>query len=172
MVGRTYQSIINQYSDNETYYQQLIRDETEYVAQSAKSWKHELENNVIRNMRKPVLMDQTICLLMDCFINGINNNKKRAQCLMKKIKKIMNEKMEDDFEKFSENDDEYVWVNGKEESLGLSFLIKKDSKNLKMINGLKKNGFEVIIGNNFCYKSVMDRMKNIYDKLEMYNDYL
>ena len=172
MVGRRYQSIINQYCDDDVIIQQLIRDETEIVAQSAKLWKHELENDIILNTGTPDLMYQTIGLLMDCFINGINKNKKRAQCLMKKIKKIMNEKMEDDFEKFSENDDEYVWVNGKEESLGLSFLIKKDSKNLKMINGLKKNGFEVIIGNNFCYKSVMDRMKNIYDKLEMYNDYL
>ena len=150
--------------------QQMIRIETELIAQNAKSWKHNLKTYLVGDPDD--LMYQNIILLMDCFINGINNNKKRAQCLMKKIKKIMNEKMEDDFEKFSENDDEYVWVNGKEESLGLSFLIKKDSKNLKMINGLKKNGFEVIIGNNFCYKSVMDRMKNIYDKLEMYNDYL
>ena len=171
MVGRTYQSIINQYSDNETYYQQLIRDETEYVAQSAKSWKHELENNVIRNMRKPVLMDQTICLLMDCFINGINNNKKRAQCLMKKIKKIMNEKMEDYFERFSENDDDYIWMQGKEGCSDITVKIKKeDSKYLE--NEMKEDGFEVTIGNDFCYKSIMDNMKTVHDKLEMYYDYL
>ena len=171
MVGRTYQSIINQYSDNETYYQQLIRDETEYVAQSAKSWKHELENDIILNTGTPDLMYQTIGLLMDCFINGINKNKKRAQCLMKKIKKIMNEKMEDYFERFSENDDDYIWMQGKEGCSDITVKIKKeDSKYLE--NEMKEDGFEVTIGNDFCYKSIMDNMKTVHDKLEMYYDYL
>ena len=39
---------------------------------------------------------------------------------------------------------------------------------IRPLRGPKKCFFRL----NFCYKSVMDRMKNIYDKLEMYNDYL
>ena len=42
-----------------------------------------------------------------------------------------------------------------------------------MINETKKKeGFDVTIGNDFCYKSVMDRMKKVHDELEIYNDYL
>ena len=171
MVGRRYQSIINQYCDDDVIIQQLIRDETEIVAQSAKLWKHELENDIILNTGTPDLMYQTIGLLMDCFINGINKNKKRAQCLMKKIKKIMNEKMEDYFERFSENDDDYIWMQGKEGCSDITVKIKKeDSKYLE--NEMKEDGFEVTIGNDFCYKSIMDNMKTVHDKLEMYYDYL
>ena len=183
MVGRTYQSIINQFSDDDVIIQQLIKVETEFVSQSAKSWKHVLEKDIILNTKDITLttgtphdlmyqMDQTIGLLMDCFINGINNNRKRAQCLMKKIKKIMNEKMDDYFEKFSENDDDYIWMQWRKEGSGdISAKIKKDdSKNLE--NELKENGFEVTIGNDFCYKSMMDYMKKVHDKLEMFNDYL
>ena len=172
MAGQSYQSLINQFSDNDVI-QQLIRVETEIVAQSAKCWKHELENDIILNGGTPELMYQTIILLLDCFINGINNNKKRAQCLMKKIKKIMNEKMEDYFEKFSENDDDYIWVHGIFRDSDVSFKFKKDdSKGLEMINEMKEAGFEVTIGNDFCYKSSMDNIKSVYDQLEMYNDYL
>jgi len=154
--------------------QQLIRIETEFVAQSAKCWKHELENDILLNAGTPELMYQTIILLLDCFINGINKNKKRAQCLMKKIKKIINEKMEDYFETFSENDDDYISVNVNYGSSYITVKLKKDdSKLLEMINETKKKeGFNVIIGNDFCYKSVMDRMKKLHDELEIYNDYL
>lgn len=173
MAGQSYQSIINQFSDNDVIIQQLIRGETEIVAQSAKCWKHELENDIILNSGTPELMFQTIGLLMDCFINGINKNKKRAQCLMKKIKKIMNEKMEMVFEKFSENDDDYIWVIGNFGDSDVTVKIKKDdSEGLEMINEMKEAGFEVTIGNDFCYKSVMDNMKSVHDRLEMYNDYL
>ena len=182
MVGRTYQSIINQFSDDDVIIQQLIKVETEFVSQSAKSWKHVLEKDIILNTKDITLttgtphdlmyqMDQTIGLLMDCFINGINNNRKRAQCLMKKIKKIMNEKMEDYFEMFSENDDDYIWMRGKEGSSDITVKLKKeDSKYLE--NEMKEDGFEVTIGNDFCYKNMMDNMKNVHDQLEMFNDYL
>ena len=171
MAGRTYQSILNQFSDNDVIIQQLIRGETEIVANCAKCWKHELENDIILNTGTPNLMYQTIGLLMDCFINGINKNKKRAQCLMKKIKKIMNEKMEDYFEMFSENDDDYIWMRGKEGSSDITVKLKKeDSKYLE--NEMKEDGFEVTIGNDFCYKNMMDNMKNVHDQLEMFNDYL
>ena len=149
--------------------QQMIRIETELIAQNAKSWKHNLKIYLIG--APDDLMFQTIILLMDCFINGINNNKKRAQCLMKKIKKIMNEKMEDYFERFSENDDDYIWMQGKEGCSDITVKIKKeDSKYLE--NEMKEDGFEVTIGNDFCYKSIMDNMKTVHDKLEMYYDYL
>ena len=136
-------NIINQYCDDDVIIQQLIRDETEIVAQSAKLWKHELENDIILNTGTPDLMYQTIGLLMDCFINGINKNKKRAQCLMQ----------------------------GKEGCSDITVKIKKeDSKYLE--NEMKEDGFEVTIGNDFCYKSIMDNMKTVHDKLEMYYDYL
>ena len=171
MAGRTYLSILNQFSDTDVIIQQLIRGETEIVANCAKCWKHELENDIILNTGTPNLMYQTIGLLMDCFINGINKNKKRAQCLMKKIKKIMNEKMEDYFEMFSENDDDYIWMRGKEGSSDITVKLKKeDSKYLE--NEMKEDGFEVTIGNDFCYKNMMDNMKNVHDQLEMFNDYL
>ena len=172
MIGRRYQSIINEFSDNDVIIQQLIRGETEIIAESAKCWKHELENDIILNAGTPELMYQTIGLLMDCFINGINKNKKRAQCLMKKIKKIMNEKMEMAFEKFSENDDDYIWVIGTFGDSEITVKLKKDSKDLEMIDEMKEAGFEVTIGNDFCYKSIMDNLKSVHDQLEMYNDYL
>ena len=171
MVGRRYQSIINQYCDDDVIIQQLIRDETEIVAQSAKLWKHELENDIILNTGTPDLMYQTIGLLMDCFINGINKNKKRAQCLMKKIKKIMNEKMEEYFETFSGNDDDYIWMQVKSSDISAPVKIKKeDSKYFE--NEMKEKGYEVIRGNDFAYKILMDDMKAIHDELELYNNYM
>ena len=147
----------------------MIRNERELIAENAKSWKHNLKTYLVGDPDD--LMYQNIILLMDCFINGINNNKKRAQCLMKKIKKIMNEKMEDYFERFSENDDDYIWMQGKEGCSDITVKIKKeDSKYLE--NEMKEDGFEVTIGNDFCYKSIMDNMKTVHDKLEMYYDYL
>ena len=177
MAGRKYESIFQKLIKqpiNDVIIQQLIRNETEFVAKCAKCWKHDLENDILLNSLTPDLMYQTIILLLDCFINGINNNKKRAQCLMKKIKKIMNEKMDDYFEMFSENDDDYISVNVNCGSSDVTVKFKKDdSKFLEMINETKKKeGFDVTIGNDFCYKSVMDRMKKVHDELEIYNDYL
>ena len=149
--------------------QQMIRNERELIAENAKSWKHNLKTYLVGDPDD--LMYQNIILLMDCFINGINNNKKRAQCLMKKIKKIMNEKMEDYFEKFSGHDDDYIWMQVKSSDISAPVKIKKeDSKYFE--NEMKEKGYEVIRGNDFAYKILMDDMKAIHDELELYNNYL
>ena len=62
-------------------------------------------------------------------------------------------------------------MQGKEGCSDITVKIKKeDSKYLE--NEMKEDGFEVTIGNDFCYKSIMDNMKTVHDKLEMYYDYL